>query len=147
MKNFKVLLLAFLSVILTAGNVMAEQSELESEPFSDGELEQILAPIALYPDTVLSHILVAATYPLEVIQAERWTSKNPDLTGSSAVKLLKNKNGIRALKHWSHFHKCCKNSVRISIGPKSWVMLSYRMKNDCWLVCNPFDKKLTGLEI
>ena len=39
MKNFKVLLLAFLSVILTAGNVMAEQSELESEPFSDGELE------------------------------------------------------------------------------------------------------------
>lgn len=88
MKNFKVLLLAFLSVILTASNALAEQSELESEPFSDGELEQILAPIALYPDTVLSHILVAATYPLEVIQAERWTSKNPDLTGSDAVEAV-----------------------------------------------------------
>lgn len=78
----------FMTVILTVNQATAEQTDLDTEPFSDGELEQILAPIALYPDTVLSHILVAATYPLEVIQAERWTTKNPDLTGSAAVEAV-----------------------------------------------------------
>jgi len=77
-----------LFLILISVNLYAEQSQEEVEPFSKGELEQILAPIALYPDTVLSHILVAATYPLEVIQAERWTKKNTDLKGSDAVEAV-----------------------------------------------------------
>ena len=45
--------------------------------FSQAEIEQMLAPIALYPDTVLSHLLIAATYPLEVVQAERWNGVLP----------------------------------------------------------------------
>ena len=53
--------------------------------FSRAELDQVLAPIALYPDTVLSHILIAATYPLEVIEAERWTRANPHLEAEDAV--------------------------------------------------------------
>ena len=40
--------------------------------FTQQELDQMLAPIALYPDQLLSHILTAATYPLEVIEAARW---------------------------------------------------------------------------
>src|SRR5262249_55132226 len=36
------------------------------------ELDQLLAPIALYPDPLLSQVLMAATYPLEVVQADRW---------------------------------------------------------------------------
>lgn len=45
----------------------------QSEPvFRPEELEQMLAPIALYPDQLLAQVLMAATYPLEVIQAERW---------------------------------------------------------------------------
>jgi len=77
----------FIALILMSSsiNLFAEQVQHDIEPFSDAELEQILAPIALYPDTVLSHILVAATYPLEVIQAERWRTKNPELEGSDAV--------------------------------------------------------------
>ena len=51
--------------------VFAQESEYEE--LSQGELEQLLSPIALYPDTILSHILIAATYPLEVVQAERWS--------------------------------------------------------------------------
>src|SRR5206468_6510009 len=39
------------------------------------QLEQMLAPIALYPDTLLALVLMAATYPLEVVQAERWLQK------------------------------------------------------------------------
>ena len=38
----------------------------------------MLAPIALYPDSLLTHILIASTYPLEVIQAERWLVKNTE---------------------------------------------------------------------
>src|SRR5271166_1618505 len=39
------------------------------------ELEQLLAPIALYPDQLLTLMLMAATYPLEVVQAQRWLER------------------------------------------------------------------------
>ena len=43
------------------------------------ELEALVAPIALYPDTLLAQILMASTYPLEVVQAERWANENKNL--------------------------------------------------------------------
>src|SRR5258705_3572776 len=49
------------------------------------ELDQMLAPIALYPDSLLSQIFMAATYPLEVVEAARWSRANPALTGQQAV--------------------------------------------------------------
>lgn len=49
------------------------------------ELHQLLAPIALYPDTVLSHILIASTYPLEVVQASRWANANSRLSAEQAL--------------------------------------------------------------
>src|SRR5262249_46345476 len=45
------------------------------------ELDQLLAPIALYPDPLLSQVLMASTYPLEVVQAERWVTVNKNLKG------------------------------------------------------------------
>jgi hypothetical protein len=47
--------------------------------FKPGQLEQIVAPIALYPDSLVAHILMASTYPLEVIQAARFVKANPGL--------------------------------------------------------------------
>ena len=49
--------------------------------FTQQELDQMLAPIALYPDSLLSQILMAATYPLEVVEAARWSRANPGLKG------------------------------------------------------------------
>jgi uncharacterized protein DUF3300/endosialidase-like protein len=43
------------------------------------QLDQLLAPIALYPDTLLAEVLMASTYPLEVVQADRWTTENKAL--------------------------------------------------------------------
>jgi len=65
----------------------AETSEdLENESvFTQQELDQILAPIALYPDALLSQILMAATYPAEVMEAARWSRQHPDLSGEAAV--------------------------------------------------------------
>ena len=56
--------------------------------FNQAELDQMLAPIALYPDTVLSHVLIAATYPLEVVQAARWSRTNPEYAGEYAVEAV-----------------------------------------------------------
>ena len=48
----------------------------------------MLAPIALYPDALLSQILIAATYPLEVVEASRWSRANPNLKGDQAVQAV-----------------------------------------------------------
>ncbi|HVZ53489.1 MAG TPA: DUF3300 domain-containing protein [Pseudolabrys sp.] len=50
---------------------------------SQDQLDQILAPIALYPDNLLVQILTASTYPLEVTAAARWSKENPGVTGSA----------------------------------------------------------------
>src|SRR6201981_3129469 len=47
------------------------------------ELDALLAPIALYPDALLAQILMASTYPLEVIEAERWVTANKNLKGDA----------------------------------------------------------------
>ena len=47
------------------------------------ELEKLLAPIALYPDDLVAQILTASTYPIEVVQAERWVSAHPNVHGDA----------------------------------------------------------------
>ena len=55
------------------------QRAASSKTFSQQELDQLLAPIALYPDSLLAQVLMASTYPLDVIMAERWVKANPSL--------------------------------------------------------------------
>src|SRR4249920_2144189 len=43
------------------------------------ELDQLVAPIALYPDALLAEVLMSSTYPLEIVQADRWLKANPSL--------------------------------------------------------------------
>jgi hypothetical protein len=45
------------------------------------QLEALVSPIALYPDSLLSTVLMASTYPLEIVQAERWLTRNKTLSG------------------------------------------------------------------
>ncbi len=73
----------------TPGGTFAPSSESvarSGETLSQEQLEQLLAPIALYPDALLAQILMASTYPLEVVQAARWSKANPKLDGDAAVK-------------------------------------------------------------
>lgn len=51
------------------------------EALNQAQLEQLLAPIALYPDALLAQVLMAATYPIEVVQAAQWRKTNPALQG------------------------------------------------------------------
>lgn len=58
------------------------------ERLSQGQLEQLLAPIALHPDQLLAPILMAATYPLEIVQAKRWRDRNAALAGAALEQAL-----------------------------------------------------------
>jgi hypothetical protein len=62
------------------------------------ELEQLLAPIALYPDDVLAPILMASTYPLEVVQAERWVKQNKSLKGDAMKAALEKQTWDNSVK-------------------------------------------------
>src|SRR6516165_1532232 len=52
-------------------------------PRAAAQLEQLVAPVALYPDALLSQVLMASTYPLEVVAAARWAQANPGVTGKA----------------------------------------------------------------
>lgn len=56
--------------------------------FTQQELDQMLAPLALYPDSLLSQILMASTYPLEIVEAARWVKAHSTLQGDQAVKAI-----------------------------------------------------------
>lgn len=78
-----------LALLLGMGAVAESDDEALASPlFDSAELEQMLAPIALYPDALLSQILMAATYPVEVADAARWSRKNSQLEGEAAVKAV-----------------------------------------------------------
>ncbi len=51
--------------------------------FGSEQIEQLVAPIALYPDALVAQVLMASTYPLEVVQAARWAKENPKVTGKA----------------------------------------------------------------
>ena len=56
--------------------VTSDQQALKAE-----QLDALVAPIALYPDTLLAQVLMASTYPLEVVQAERWVMEHKSVDG------------------------------------------------------------------
>ena len=72
-----------LSLALPAGGFPQGGAEAPAV-FRQEELDQMLAPIALYPDPLLVQVLMAATYPLEVAIAARWAQANPDLKDEPA---------------------------------------------------------------
>ena len=69
---------------------MAQQSATApAQPLlKPAELDQLVAPIALHPDPLLSEILIASTYPLEVVQADRWAQSNKALKGEALTAAL-----------------------------------------------------------
>lgn len=77
-------LLVALFALLLAAPVLAQSQRVYTQP----ELDQMLAPIALYPDALLSQLLMAATYPDEVGEAARWSRANPGLQGEDAVRAV-----------------------------------------------------------
>src|SRR5579862_2994540 len=62
------------------------------QTLTPNQLDDLVAPIALYPDPLLSQIMVAATYPLEVVQAYQWAQRNPGLSGPALTQAAQQQN-------------------------------------------------------
>ena len=72
-----------LFVYLSASSAQAQTNQPGTPSFSKEQLEQLAAPIALHPDPLLSQILMASTYPTEVVQAARWARENANVKGQA----------------------------------------------------------------
>src|SRR5215831_12173719 len=81
-------ILCMCMLILQRPYAFAQQPQPAAAPagqqqLAPDQLDSLVAPVALYPDPILSQILVASTYPLEIVQAARWLKANSNLTGKS----------------------------------------------------------------
>jgi Protein of unknown function (DUF3300) len=85
-------LIAHCLVVLCVGSLAGPATAQDAKPFSKEQLDQMLAPIALYPDSLLSQVLMASTYPSDVAEAVAWSKANPSQKGDAAVKAVESKN-------------------------------------------------------
>ena len=93
-----VLFLCSFSPALYAQEQVVQHVVVEVVQLDQAELDQILAPIALYPDALLSQILVASTYPIEIVQADRWREENSRLSEDKVIAAVADKNWDPSVK-------------------------------------------------
>jgi len=96
-------LAVFLALLLGGPQGVIAQSEGGEKPFKQEELDQLVAPIALYPDSLLAQILMASTYPLEVVQAQRWVQANQKLKGDALTAALEKQDWDPSVKSLVNF--------------------------------------------
>jgi hypothetical protein len=80
--------ICLLVLLMATPTLVLAQEQPPERRFGQEELDQMLAPIALYPDSLLAQILMASTYPLEVVQADRWTKAKGNLRRSTNDALI-----------------------------------------------------------
>ena len=84
----RLITIAFLWSVPLAATAQQPATAPTQPLLKPAELDQLLAPIALYPDPLLSEVLIASTYPLEVVQADRWAKSNKALKGEALSAAL-----------------------------------------------------------
>ncbi|WP_287498056.1 DUF3300 domain-containing protein [Alteromonas sp. AO-Serp] len=108
MKNITLSVIVALSSVsalpvIAQSNANLAHVSTSTQQYSDAELDSVLAPIALYPDTLLTHILIAATYPLDVVAADRWRQSNKHLTPGQVENVLASVNWDPSVKALAPF--------------------------------------------
>src|ERR1700704_5381172 len=105
-----------LALILSSSMLMAtapagfadETAQQPSTPVTSAEpttqeLRQLVAPIALYPDSLVAQILAASTYPTQIVEAERWMQSHSDLKGDKLGKEVDKQNWDPSVKALAQF--------------------------------------------
>ena len=106
---FQVIMVLFLCMILAVPPGLIAQgakeatAEQEGPLFRPEEIDQLVAPIALYPDSLLAQVLAASTYPLEVVQAARFMEQNKELKGEKLMAAAKDKDWDPSVKAMLEF--------------------------------------------
>ena len=88
---------------LMAQGAKEEAAKQEGPSFRPEEVDQMVAPIALYPDNLLAQVLAASTYPLEIVQAARLVQQNKELKGEKLMAAAKDKDWEPSVKAMLEF--------------------------------------------
>jgi hypothetical protein len=97
------------AAVVFLGVVVGAPSYAQAPPsFPPGQLDQLVARIALYPDPLLAQVLAAATYPNDIPPATQWADQHHYLTGQALAAAISadQLRGIRASKRCFHSHPC-----------------------------------------
>ncbi len=99
MKRGLTLAVLVIAVIIgTAAVFRGQDSDASSaaspakQAWSPEQLDNLVAPVALYPDPLLGQMLVASTYPLEVVEASQWLQRNENLQGQALIDAAKQRD-------------------------------------------------------
>jgi hypothetical protein len=76
----------------------AAQDSNSPPPLTDEQLDQLVAPVALYPDSLVAQIFMASTYPLEIVEAARWAKENPKVTGDALENAMQKQSWDPSVK-------------------------------------------------
>jgi hypothetical protein len=119
MKLSKQVLILLLCCLLVRFNAQADsygpasQSDQESPVApvrqSPQELQQLVAPIALYPDALVAQILAASTYPTEIVEADRWMERHSELKGEKLAKEVDKQDWDPSVKALAQFPSVLEN--------------------------------------
>ena len=96
-------MVAWLFAALVTVPIGRAQDATKPAPFKKEEIEQLVAPIALYPDALVAQILMASTYPLEVVSAARWSKSNPKVTGKALEDAMQKQTWDPSVKSLAAF--------------------------------------------
>src|SRR6266568_417843 len=100
-----------------AGDGLALQADPSSQPpqaaqQSAEQLQQLVAPIALYPDGLIAQILPAATYPDQIVEAGNWISQHKELQGDQLAKEVDKQSWDPSVKALAQFPAVLANMSR-----------------------------------
>jgi len=99
-----VLLRSAMAAILVVSSLAATPSKSRAEgSWTPADLDSLVAPIALYPDALVAQIMAASTYPLEIVEADRWQRANASLKGDALEKELEKQPWDKSVAWLVHF--------------------------------------------
>ena len=98
-------------------------SPTESAPQTPGELQALVAPIALYPDSLVAQILTASTFPDEVAIANYWLGENKSLTGSALMQAVDKQSWDPSVKALTEFPSVLENLAKNLTARPPWARL------------------------
>src|ERR1700691_4150174 len=82
----------YASSVAMAQALPQAQGDAQVQFLTPEQLDSLVAPIALYPDPLLSQVLAASTYPLEIVEAQQWLQQNRNLSSQQLVEAAKQQN-------------------------------------------------------
>jgi hypothetical protein len=93
----------------TSASQSGQQSQAPAAGHTPQELQQLVAPIALYPDALVAQILAASTYPTQIVEAERWMQSHSNLKGEELAKEVDKQDWDPSVKAMTQFPSVLEN--------------------------------------